>query len=76
VFDAVAEAGFEVIMTGGHHQSGSDRIHEAMTKIDPEGRAKIIVNVQGDLPTIEPETIRASLRPLDDEAVDIATLTI
>lgn len=76
VFDAVAEAGFEVIMTGGHHQSGSDRIHEAMTKIDPEGRAKIIVNVQGDLPTIEPETIRAALRPLEDEAVDIATLTI
>jgi 3-deoxy-manno-octulosonate cytidylyltransferase (CMP-KDO synthetase) len=76
VFDAVAEAGFEVIMTGGHHQSGSDRIHEAMTKIDPEGRANIIVNVQGDLPTIEPETIRASLRPLEDEAVDIATLTI
>jgi 3-deoxy-manno-octulosonate cytidylyltransferase (CMP-KDO synthetase) len=76
VFDAVAEAGFEVIMTGGHHQSGSDRIHEAMTKIDPEGRAKIIVNVQGDLPTIEPETIRAALRPLEDATVDIATLTI
>jgi 3-deoxy-manno-octulosonate cytidylyltransferase (CMP-KDO synthetase) len=76
VFDAVAEAGFEVIMTGGHHQSGSDRIHEAMTKIDPEGRANIIVNVQGDLPTIEPETIRAALRPLEDATVDIATLTI
>jgi len=76
VFDAVAEAGFEVIMTSGHHQSGSDRIHEAMMKVDPEGRAKIIVNVQGDLPTIEPETIRAALRPLADEAVDIGTLTI
>jgi len=76
VFDAVAEAGFEVIMTGGHHQSGSDRIHEAMTKIDPEGRAKIIVNVQGDLPTIEPDIIRAALDPLDEPAVDIATLGV
>ena len=76
VFDAVSEAGFEVIMTRSDHQSGSDRIHEALQKVDPEGKAKIIVNVQGDLPTIEPETIRASLRPLEDASVDIATLTI
>ena len=76
VFDVVSEAGFEVIMTRSDHQSGSDRIHEALQKVDPEGKAKIIVNVQGDLPTIEPETIRASLRPLEDASVDIATLTI
>ena len=76
VFDAVSKAGFEVIMTRSDHQSGSDRIHEALQKVDPEGKAKIIVNVQGDLPTIEPETIRASLRPLEDASVDIATLTI
>jgi 3-deoxy-manno-octulosonate cytidylyltransferase (CMP-KDO synthetase) len=76
VFDVVAEAGFEVVMTSKDHQSGSDRIYEALTKIDPEGRAEFIVNVQGDLPTIEPETVRASLRPLEDSAVDIATLTI
>ena len=76
VFDAVSAAGFEVIMTRSDHQSGSDRIHEALQKVDPEGKAKIIVNVQGDLPTIEPETIRASLRPLEDASVDIATLTI
>jgi 3-deoxy-manno-octulosonate cytidylyltransferase (CMP-KDO synthetase) len=76
VFDLVAEAGFEVVMTSKDHQSGSDRIYEALTRIDPEGRAEYIVNVQGDLPTIEPETVRASLRPLQDSAVDIATLTI
>jgi len=76
VFDVVSAAGFEVIMTRSDHQSGSDRIHEALQKVDPEGKAKIIVNVQGDLPTIEPETIRASLRPLEDASVDIATLTI
>ncbi len=76
VFDVVKEAGFEVVMTSTDHQSGSDRIYEALTKVDPEGKAQYIVNVQGDLPTIEPETVRASLRPLQDEAVDIATLTI
>ncbi|WP_434711795.1 3-deoxy-manno-octulosonate cytidylyltransferase [Rhizobium sp. YTUHZ045] len=76
VFDTVAAAGFEVVMTSKDHQSGSDRIFEALKKVDPDGRAKFIVNVQGDLPTIEPETVRAALRPLENEAVDIGTLTI
>ncbi len=76
VFDAVADAGFEVVMTRHDHQSGSDRIHEALLAVDPEGKAEIVVNVQGDLPTIEPETIRAALRPLDNPQVDIATLTV
>ncbi|ABC88957.1 3-deoxy-manno-octulosonate cytidylyltransferase protein [Rhizobium etli CFN 42] len=76
VFDTVAAAGFEVVMTSKDHQSGSDRIFEALKKIDPDGKAKFIVNVQGDLPTIEPETVRAALRPLENEAVDIGTLTI
>jgi 3-deoxy-manno-octulosonate cytidylyltransferase (CMP-KDO synthetase) len=75
-FDAVDAAGFEVVMTRMDHQSGSDRIFEALTKVDPEGRAKIVINVQGDLPTIDPQTIRAALRPLEDPAVDIATLTV
>ncbi|EPF00391.1 3-deoxy-manno-octulosonate cytidylyltransferase [Rhizobium grahamii] len=76
VYDVVAEAGFEVVMTSKDHQSGSDRIYEALGKVDPEARAKVIVNVQGDLPTIDPETVRAALRPLEDPNVDIATLTI
>ncbi|MEF0942752.1 3-deoxy-manno-octulosonate cytidylyltransferase [Rhizobium sp. BR 362] len=75
-FAAVKNAGFEVVMTRTDHQSGSDRIYEALQAVDPEGRAEIVVNVQGDLPTIDPETIRASLRPLEDPAVDIATLTV
>ncbi|MBX5155597.1 MULTISPECIES: 3-deoxy-manno-octulosonate cytidylyltransferase [unclassified Rhizobium] len=75
VFDAVSAAGFEVVMTSSDHQSGSDRIFEALKKVDPAGRAKFIVNVQGDLPTIDPETVRAALRPLENEAVDIGTLT-
>ncbi|MCM2449629.1 3-deoxy-manno-octulosonate cytidylyltransferase [Agrobacterium vitis] len=76
VFATVTAAGFEAVMTGAQHQSGSDRIHEALMTVDPKGEAEIIINVQGDLPTIDPETIRAALRPLDDPAVDIATLTV
>lgn len=76
VFDAVVAAGFEAVMTRVDHQSGSDRIHEALLKSDPEGKAEIVINVQGDLPTIEPETIRAALRPLENPDVDIATLTV
>jgi len=76
VFDTVAAAGFEVVMTSKDHQSGSDRIFEALTKVDPQAKATIIVNVQGDLPTIDPETIRAALRPLDNATTDIATLTV
>lgn len=76
VFDAVKSAGFDVTMTRQDHQSGSDRIYEALQKADPNGSAEFIINVQGDLPTIEPETIRASLRPMEDPSVDIATLTV
>jgi 3-deoxy-manno-octulosonate cytidylyltransferase (CMP-KDO synthetase) len=76
VFDAVTSAGFEAVMTRMDHQSGSDRIYEALTACDPDGQVDTVINVQGDLPTIEPETIRAALRPLEDAAVDIATLTV
>ncbi len=75
VADVVRKAGFEAVMTRADHQSGSDRIHEALTKSDPEGRAEIVINVQGDLPTIDPDTIRAALRPLENASTDIATLT-
>ncbi|MCZ7470618.1 MULTISPECIES: 3-deoxy-manno-octulosonate cytidylyltransferase [Rhizobium/Agrobacterium group] len=76
VFSAVQNAGFDVMMTRDDHQSGSDRIFEALQKADPHGNAEYVINVQGDLPTIEAETIRASLRPLENPAVDIATLTV
>lgn len=76
VFSAVQNAGFDVMMTRDDHQSGSDRIFEALQKADPYGKAEYVINVQGDLPTIEGETIRASLRPLENAAVDIATLTV
>lgn len=76
VYDVVAAAGFEVVMTRQDHQSGSDRIFEAVQKADPNAEMDFIINVQGDLPTIEPEAVRASLRPLDNPSTDIATLTV
>ncbi len=75
-FDAVADAGFDVIMTREDHQSGSDRIYEAVQKADPDAKIDMVINIQGDLPTIEPEIVRASLRPLQDPEVDISTLTV
>ncbi len=71
---AVIGAGGEAIMTGPHHQSGSDRIFEAIGRIDPSARHDVVLNLQGDLPTIEPLVIRLALAPLEDPAVDIATL--
>ena len=76
VFEGVRDAGFEAVMTGMHHQSGSDRIFEALQTLDPQGGHDVVVNLQGDLPTIDPQTVRAALKPLDDAAVDIATLTV
>jgi 3-deoxy-manno-octulosonate cytidylyltransferase (CMP-KDO synthetase) len=71
---AVQKADARAVMTSAHHVSGSDRIHEALEHLDPERRVKIVVNVQGDLPTLDPAAIRAVLAPLADPAVDIATL--
>jgi len=69
----VHKAGGRAVMTRADHASGSDRIFEALGKIDPGGRATIVVNVQGDLPTLEPSAIAAAVALLADTAVDIAT---
>jgi 3-deoxy-manno-octulosonate cytidylyltransferase (CMP-KDO synthetase) len=71
---AVAKAGGHAALTRADHASGSDRIFEALQQIDAEGSAKIIVNVQGDLPTLKPAAIAAAVAPLGDPAVDIATI--
>ncbi|WJR81962.1 3-deoxy-manno-octulosonate cytidylyltransferase [Bradyrhizobium sp. NP1] len=71
---AVAAHGGEAVMTRPDHPSGSDRIFEALEKLDPRREAEIVVNLQGDFPTIAPGNIRDVLPPLADPAVDIATL--
>jgi 3-deoxy-manno-octulosonate cytidylyltransferase (CMP-KDO synthetase) len=71
---AVAKADGRAVLTRADHASGSDRIFEALEQIDPNGHVKVIVNLQGDLPTLAPAAIAAALTPLNDPAVDIATL--
>ncbi|MCZ2158080.1 3-deoxy-manno-octulosonate cytidylyltransferase [Bartonella sp. 220] len=71
---AVTTYGHECIMTSYDHKSGSDRIYEALTRIDPEQRYNTILNLQGDLPTIMPHEIISTLRPLENNLTDIATL--
>jgi len=71
---AVEKSGGRAVMTRSDHVSGSDRIYEALEALDPEHRVELVVNVQGDLPTIDPADIRAALTPLSDAAVDIVTL--
>jgi len=71
---AVEKAGGRAVLTRRDHASGSDRIHEALGVIDPERRAAIVVNVQGDLPAIPASDIKAALSALVDPAVDIGTL--
>lgn len=76
IVDAVQAAGGRAVLTNPDHPSGSDRIWEAVCKVDPDGRHDAIVNVQGDLPTIEPQAVRAVFGPLADPLTDIATLGV
>ena len=71
---AVEKAGGRAVMTRADHVSGSDRIFEALNAADPERRANIIVNVQGDLPTLEPRDLAAAVALLEDRDVDIGTI--
>ena len=74
IADAVEAAGGKAVLTRPDHPSGSDRIFEAVSALDGARRHDVIVNVQGDLPLIDPQAIRAALLPLTEPAVDIATL--
>ena len=74
VAEALAGSGAEVAMTRADHVSGSDRIFEALTRLDPELRHDVVVNLQGDLPTISPGAIAAALAALAAGDADIATL--
>jgi len=76
--DAIGKAGGEAVMTRADHISGSDRIYEAVNHIDPDGDADIVVNLQGDLPTLEPRLVLSAIAPLKltagGKGPDIATL--
>ncbi|MEZ5774194.1 MAG: 3-deoxy-manno-octulosonate cytidylyltransferase [Hyphomicrobiaceae bacterium] len=74
ILEAVRRAGGEAVMTRADHPSGSDRIYEAVATLDPEGDFDVIVNLQGDLPTLEPRLVRQVIAPLAQKGPDIVTL--
>ncbi len=74
IADVVRPLGVGVAMTRTDCPSGSDRIYEALEQIDPHGRHDVVVNVQGDMPTLDPRIIPAALDLLHHADVDIATL--
>lgn len=76
VANAVANAGYRAIMTSPDHQSGSDRIREALSILDPTGRHDTILNLQGDLPAIDPRLIATAANVLEEGTADIATLGV
>jgi 3-deoxy-manno-octulosonate cytidylyltransferase (CMP-KDO synthetase) len=70
----IEAAGGRAVLTAPDLPSGSDRVFEALQALDPGAQHDVVVNLQGDLPLIDPAAIRAALEPLADAAVDIATL--
>src|SRR5215475_3714188 len=56
---AVERAGGRAVLTDPDLASGSDRVHEALLQIDPEREYDAVVNLQGDLPALDPEAVRA-----------------
>jgi 3-deoxy-manno-octulosonate cytidylyltransferase (CMP-KDO synthetase) len=75
IIDTVVNFGGKAVLTNPDHPSGSDRIFEALQILDPTNEISRIINVQGDLPTLDPLLIQQANALLDDENVDIGTLT-
>jgi 3-deoxy-manno-octulosonate cytidylyltransferase (CMP-KDO synthetase) len=74
IADAIKRAGGEALMTDPDRPTGSDRIHEAIMRLDPDRRHDAVINVQGDLPLLDPAAIRIAVSGLTDPETDIATL--
>ncbi len=74
ICQAIRSAGGEALITRPDHASGSDRVFEALNRVDPDAEADIVVNLQGDLPTLEPDLIRQCVAVLETKGPDIATL--
>ena len=76
IADAVRAAGGRAVLTDPALPSGSDRVHAALAELDPDGQHDVVVNLQGDFPTLDPEGLRLVITPLTDPRVDIGTLVV
>jgi 3-deoxy-manno-octulosonate cytidylyltransferase (CMP-KDO synthetase) len=76
IAEAVRAAGGRAVLTDPALPSGSDRVHAALAELDPGGVHDVVVNLQGDLPTLDPEALRLVVKPLADQKVDIGTLVV
>jgi 3-deoxy-manno-octulosonate cytidylyltransferase (CMP-KDO synthetase) len=74
IADAIEAAGGRAVMTDPGHPTGSDRIHAAIADLDPDGTFDAVINVQGDLPLLDPAAVRLAFAGLGDPDIDIATL--
>jgi 3-deoxy-manno-octulosonate cytidylyltransferase (CMP-KDO synthetase) len=76
IADAVRAAGGRAVLTDPDLPSGSDRVHAALAELDPEGRHDVVVNLQGDFPTLTAAQLRLVVTPLTDPGTDIGTLVV
>lgn len=74
IAEAITARGGSAVMTDPELPSGSDRVYAAAEMVDPDRDFDVIINLQGDLPTLDPAVLRSVLTPLQEPAVDIATL--
>ena len=74
VAEAVRAVGGIAVMTNPALPRGSDRIHAALIELDPAGRHDVVINLQGDLPTLQPALLQTVTLPLDDPSFDVGTL--
>jgi 3-deoxy-manno-octulosonate cytidylyltransferase (CMP-KDO synthetase) len=74
IVEVVAAAGYKAVLTDPALPSGSDRVWAAAIAFDPDGDYDVLINLQGDMPTLDPAALTDVLRPLADPACDIATL--
>jgi 3-deoxy-manno-octulosonate cytidylyltransferase (CMP-KDO synthetase) len=76
IVETVRAAGGRAVLTDKALPSGSDRVHAALAELDPDGQHDIVVNLQGDFPTLDPDGLRRVITPLRDPNVDIGTLVV
>jgi 3-deoxy-manno-octulosonate cytidylyltransferase (CMP-KDO synthetase) len=71
---AVEKAGGRAVLTAAALPSGSDRVHAALEILDSEHRHDVVVNLQGDLPALDPNHVRIAVEALEKSGAEIATL--